>query len=38
MNLGRLIRKAIKLAPIIYPIIRKIKSQKKNVNKTTLKK
>ena len=29
MNIGRLLKTAIKLAPIIYPIVRKVMNEKK---------
>jgi len=38
MNLGRLIKTAIKLAPIIYPIARKVISKNKGTDEASLKK
>lgn len=38
LNLGKLIKTAIKVAPIAYPIIRKIIANKKSSNATIPKK
>nr|WP_232843507.1 hypothetical protein [Sporosarcina beigongshangi] len=38
MNIGKLIKTAIKIAPIAYPIVRKIMANKKTSNPTTSKK
>lgn len=38
MKIGRLIKTAIKFAPVIYPIVRKVISQKKGTNTTIPKK
>jgi len=38
MNLGKLVKTVIKLAPIIYPIARKVISKNKETDGTSLKK
>lgn len=35
MKLGKLVKTAVKLAPVVYPVIRKILAEKKG-NKTTM--
>ncbi|WP_231885760.1 hypothetical protein MKY15_10890 [Sporosarcina sp. FSL K6-1540] len=35
MNIGKLLKTAIKLAPIVYPIVRKVMKEKK-VTSTTI--
>ncbi len=34
MNIGKLVKTAIKLAPIVYPIVRKVMKEKKATNST----
>lgn len=38
MKIGKLIRSLIKWAPVIYPVVRKITSKNKGVNKPISKK
>ena len=38
MNIGKLIKTAIKLAPIVYPIVRKVMKEKKATSATIPKK
>ncbi|MFJ7936605.1 hypothetical protein [Sporosarcina sp. NPDC096371] len=38
MNLGKLVKTAIKVAPIVYPIVRKVIANKKGSNATIPKK
>lgn len=34
MNIGKLLKTAIKLAPIVYPIVRKVMKEKKETGTT----
>ena len=34
MNIGKLVKTAIKLAPIVYPIVRKVMNEKKATSTT----
>jgi hypothetical protein len=38
MNIGRVLKTVIKLAPIIYPIVRKLMNEKKSAGTTSSRK